>query len=157
MKQTILSFFLMILPFIAWADDNGSCGDGVTYTYVESTHTLTISKTGNGTGEMSNYYDSSYYPWSSFAAEILNIIIEDGVTSIGDYAFLSFSNLISVKISDGMISIGNSAFWGCPCMTSVIIPESVTSIGNSAFSSCSGLMSVNIPRKCNLHWQFCFF
>lgn len=49
-KQLLL--FLMLLPMVAWADDSGSCGDNVTYTYNEATKTLTIS----GTGCIKSYY-----------------------------------------------------------------------------------------------------
>lgn len=83
MKQSLLFLILAILPIIAMADDSGSCGDNVTYNYVESTHTLIIS----GTGEMSSF--SSYYdlPWYNYRTNIQNLIIADGVTSIGQRAF----------------------------------------------------------------------
>ena len=113
MKQTLL-FFLLLLPLVASADDSGPCGDGLTYNYVESTHTLTISKTGEGAGKMNDYY---YYsdtrPWSSYCDEIMKVVIKSGVTSIGNYAFYNCSALTSVDIPKGVTSIGNDAFYGC--------------------------------------------
>ncbi len=75
--------------------------------------------------------------------EIKNFVIPDGVTSIGDGAFLNCSGLTSVTIPNSVTSIGIFAFRGCSGLTSVTIPNSVTSIGNYAFENCSGLKEVN--------------
>ena len=72
------------------------------------------------------------------------LVIPDGVTSIGSYAFSWCTGLTSVTIGSGVTSIGESAFRGCSGLTSITIPDSVTSIGNSVFSGCSGLTSVTI-------------
>mgnify|MGYP003304444941 CR=1 FL=1 len=71
--------------------------------------------------------------------------IPDGVTYIGGYAFYECSSLTSVVIPDGVTSIGYDAFYNCSSLTSITIPDSVTSIGNSAFYYCSSLTSVVIP------------
>ncbi len=144
MKQTLL-FFLLLLPLVASADDSGPCGDGLTYNYVESTHTLTISKTGEGTGKMNDYY-YVVRPWSLYCDEIMKVVIKSGVTSIDNYAFSGCSGLTSVDIPEGVTSIGNDAFYGCSALTSVDIPEGVTSIDYDAFYGCSALTSVDIPE-----------
>ena len=74
-----------------------------------------------------------------------DVVIPEGVTSIGDCAFSGCSSLTSVVIPDGVTSIGNDAFWGCSSLTSVVIPDSVTSIGDSAFESCCSLSGIVIP------------
>ena len=76
---------------------------------------------------------------------IAQVIIEDGVTSIGEYAFSGCSDLTSITIPDSVIDIGRRAFYGCSGLTSITIPNSVTSIGSSAFEDCSGLTSITIP------------
>jgi len=73
------------------------------------------------------------------------VVIPDGVTSIGNYAFSRSEKLTSVIIPDSVTSIGNNAFSLCKKLNSVIIPDSVTSIGNFAFYSCKSLKSVIIP------------
>ena len=78
--------------------------------------------------------------------EITNLVIPEGVTSIGDYAFRGCSGLTSVTIPKSVTSIGGLAFQSCS-LTSIIIPESVTSIGFRAFSDCSCLTSVTIPNS----------
>lgn len=128
---------------MASADDNGTCGENLTWSYVASTKTLTIS----GTGEMTYSYSDSYVPWKSFRSSIKKVIIESGVTSIGHYAFYGCSGLISVTIANSVTFIGISAFENCRGLTSMAIANSVTTIGNSAFRGCSGLTSVTIPNS----------
>ncbi|MBR4259370.1 MAG: leucine-rich repeat protein, partial [Kiritimatiellae bacterium] len=74
-----------------------------------------------------------------------DIIIPDGVVTIGNEAFSGCSGLTSVTIPNSVTSIGSSAFSGCSGLTNVTVPDSVTSIGDGAFSGCSGLTDVTIP------------
>ena len=120
--------------------DSGSCGENVTWT-LTADGTLTIS----GTGAMTDYTYDSRSPWYSCRTYIKRVVMQQGVTSIGDHAFWDCSGLTSVTIPDGVTSIGDSAFSGCTALTSVTIPGSVTSIGGGAFSGCTGLTSVTIP------------
>jgi len=83
MKKQLLVLLLTLLPMLAMADNSGFCGDNVTWTYTESTKTLTIQ----GSGAMENYSRSSRTPWYDFITNIQIIVIEDGVTSIGWSAF----------------------------------------------------------------------
>ncbi len=138
MKKQLLSIILALLPMLAMADDSGSCGDNVTYTFVSSTGTLTIQ----GSGAMKDNSSESSVPWYSYRTNIKTVIIEDGVTSIGDGAFWGCTGLTSVTIPNSVTSIGNCIFWDCLGLTSVTIPNSVTSIGYGAFVGCSGLTSV---------------
>ena len=73
---------------------------------------------------------------------VTDLVIPDGVTSIGSYAFSGCDSLTSVIIPDSVTSIGYGAFEGCSSLTSVTIPDSVTSIGAEAFYGCDGLTSV---------------
>ena len=145
MKVKLLLTFALLLTAVtgAWADDDsGSCGT-VSYSYVESTHTLTIS----GTGAMADYENPSERPWNSYVEEIETVIIEDGVTRIGNYAFNYCTSLTSVTIPASVTSIGDYAFYDCSGLTSVTIPASVTTIGDAAFFNCSGLTAVTIPSS----------
>ena len=104
--------------------------------------TLNIS----GTGAMKDY-DSDDSPATQKKDSVKKVVIEDDVTSIGDYAFWNCSNLTSITIPDSVTIIGNSAFNACSSLTSLTIPNSVTSIGDSAFNACSSLTSLTIPNS----------
>lgn len=173
MKKRILSLALAVLmiasllPVSASADDtetaSGTCGENLTWTFKNGV--LTIS----GTGEMYNYGDwDNYSPWDYMKKQIIDVVIDEGVTQIGSYAFYgcgsieSFSipstvtsisygafkycdSLKSITIPDGVTSIERETFSCCESLNSITIPDGVISIGNSAFSYCSALESINIP------------
>ncbi|MBE6574232.1 MAG: hypothetical protein E7652_07555 [Ruminococcaceae bacterium] len=131
------------------AKNKGTTGD-VEWSYRDNT--LVIS----GEGKMGDYdIDGTKAPWTKYNEEIEEIVVEEGVTSIGDYAFYYYSlgdyafyscdSLTSVTIPDSVTSIGDHAFYSCTSLTSVTIPDSVTSIGDQAFSNCENLTSVAIP------------
>ena len=119
---------------------SGTCGDNLTWTLGDY-GTLTIS----GTGSMYdrniwyNHANSAY-----FSNIVRNVIIEEGVTTIGDYAF-DYTHLTHITIPSSITSIGNSAFSGCESLSGITIPSSVTIIGSYAFSGCDSLTTVTIP------------
>ena len=94
----------------------------------------------SGNGEMAQY---SFMEWS----QIKTVVMEDGVTTIGQSAFRGCSSLTSVTIGASVTTIGQSAFNDCTNLTRVTIPASVTTIGQSAFRGCSSLTSVTIPAS----------
>ena len=79
----------------------------------------------------------------SWCRSLTSVTIPNGVTNIGDMAFYK-SSLTSVRIPDSVTSIGDSTFYECSSLTSVTIPDSVTNIGKMAFYG-SGLTSVTVP------------
>lgn len=103
----------------------------------------------SGSGDMQDYYEDWYgnnrAPWYDLRDSIETIVIEDGITSIGMYAFSGCYNLKSVTFPDSMTSIGNYAFQNCNNLTSIEIPDGVTNIGLQAFQSCWNLASIAIP------------
>jgi len=106
-------------------------------------YTLTIS----GSGKMKSYSDSSVAPWYTKRTKILSVVVEDGVTSIGDLAFLNCGRLTSVTIPGGVASIGYEAFFGCSNLANVTIPRSVTFIGRDAFYNCWDLTDITFAHR----------
>jgi hypothetical protein len=76
--------------------------------------------------------------------KITDLIVPNGVKSIGDYVFYGCNGLTSITIPNSVTYIGVNAFWGCTGLTSIMIPQNVTSIGNFAFSGCSNLTNVTV-------------
>ena len=143
MKQIYILLIALLMGLSANAEESGTCGPNLRW-HLTDNGVLTIS----GKGEM-NDYSANYFenraPWRGY--DIKRIIIGDGVTTIGVYAFAGCSSLTSVTIPNSVTTIGEEAFEGCRALTSVTIPNSVTKIGDSAFEDCSALTSVTIPNS----------
>lgn len=125
---------LTSIPITVSAATSGLTGD---CTWLLNGTVLTIS----GSGEMDSYHSASKLPWGK---EITELIIEHGVTNIGDFAFAFCTDLTSVTIPDSVTCIGQESFVGCTFLTSIKIPDSVSSINYRTFYSCTNLSSVDI-------------
>ena len=119
---------------------SGTTGS-LTWKYDTGTKTLTIS----GKGEMPNYTGEHRAPWQDYNREMQMLVVEEGVTGIGDHAFRGAGNLISVTLSKIVTRIGDNAFAGCWSLPMVTIPAGVTKIGDYAFASCSNLALAPLP------------
>ena len=116
----------------------GSCGASA-YWRLTGDGTLTIY----GEGAMDDYAAATDQPWNSYAASIISVKIEDGITNIGDRAFATyFGSIRRVEIADSVVILGRSAFYECTSITSVTIPPNVRAIGITAFYNCTALESV---------------
>ena len=136
--------------FTAGAISSADCGKNLTWKLDSSTGTLTIS----GTGSM--YYWSigqslvyqSTPPWYDNRGSIKKIVIGDGVTGIGSYAFYGCSKVESVEIPGSVKKIANKAFAYCNALTSLTVPgDGLEEIGEYAFENCNGLVSVSLPES----------
>ena len=147
---TLLLIFILITcilanPQKAFAADvvvSGNCGaNGSNLTWaIDRDRVLTI----NGTGEMADYQNIVSPPWIAYENMFSTVVIGDGVTSIGDYAFYTIE-VTSVTIGSGVKTIGTSAFQSTD-LTSVSIPDSVTTIDMNAFYECDQLRSVSMGK-----------
>lgn len=146
---TRVAMTLVVLLFsslYAWADLSGRCGTNLWFNFHSSSNTLDIYIGTEGTTEyMTNYNQADQVPWKSVRGQIEKVIIGEGVTGIGNYAFYGCSALRIVEIASTLTNIGNSAFQNCTSLESIDIPDNVTRIGNSAFSGCEQLSSISLP------------
>lgn len=135
--------------------ETGQCGENVYWTYDGESDTLTIS----GTGPMYDYeykefrdgpidQDGCTSPFF-FTGEVNSIVIEEGVTTVGAYAFWFWYDikLESITLPDSIVSINKYAFYGCENVTDFVIPDGVTYIGSLAFAYCRGMDFINIPAS----------
>ena len=143
------------------AATSGYCGDpsdndGENVTWAVSGTTITIS----GSGAMNNF-DSPYMgygtpaPWlAAYADDITSIVIQEGVTTVGDYAFEDCHLVESISIPASVTSIGKMAFYSCgytddwtttDLTVTIASGSNLETIGNSAFEYCP-MASFSIPN-----------
>ena len=141
----VICMLATMLPMSVFAESSeiacGTCGDNLTWVLTED-GTLTIS----GEGDMDDYLVGSTTPfasWYDYREYITVVIVEDGVTSIGDYAFnYYYSNISNVTLSNTVTNIGDQAFCYCRGLMSINIPDSVTEIEWYALYGCSSLETI---------------
>lgn len=143
-----------MLPMTSFAEEandiaSGSCGTDVIWTLTDD-GTLTIS----GSGAMQAYKMGEWQPstnvetpWYGSRENITRVVIEDGVTSVGDYAFCGCVNVNEVVLPERMSQLGHFSFNGCSQLTSIKIPDGITYIPTALFEDCSNLREVIIPES----------
>ena len=182
-KYLLFSLVIVIILFIghvvvsyAETDDgiaaSGICGDDLTWELDEE-GVLTIS----GTGEMDDWifdeeHGSHFAPWYSYHRSITRVIVNDGVTGIGNEAFIdceieeavlpesicrigsgAFENcysLTTINIPCSIICIPERTFANCYALQDIIIPEGVECIGYYAFGRCESLQTITFPVTCTI-------
>ena len=104
-----------------------------------------------GTGEMDDYNVGSYYdesthsPLKKYCESITQLVIEDGITTIGNGVFWECINLKSVELPEGIEKIGDDAFYKCSGLEEIYLPDDLKSIGESAFYNCVALKEIIMP------------
>ena len=126
--------------------------------YIGTKVDLTVPSSFNIDGKeckINSIFNSAFFENKN----IKNVNIQQGITSIGSFAFDGCSSLTSISIPEGMTRIGDFAFHDCKSLTEVTIPKGVTSIGDQAFTGCSSIASITIPESVvsigNLTFQNC--
>ena len=112
----------------------------VTYTYENGTLTF------RGTGAIEKQTDGEENPWRSYKDTATNLVIEVGITEIGDSAFYGFTKLQKISLPKGLKLLGDNCFEKCSSLTSVDIPRRVTTWRDYCFKDCTSLTSVSIGR-----------
>ena len=117
---------------------SGVCGESLTWELTDGV--LTIS----GTGAM---YDYAYMeaPWCPWLEEIRQIVIQDGVTRIGENAFREAMNVTAVSLSDSITEIGSWVFMNMEKLAAVTLPRNLTYLGQEAFMNCIALQEIELP------------
>ena len=142
----------------------GTCGENLTWSLDRETGVLTIS----GTGTMADYNDSdNLSPWHNAGVTVTELVVEEGVASIGSYAFVGMglqivnlpgsvesigdnafaacTGLSKVTMNEGTRTVGEYAFADCEVLAKVIVPGSMESIADTAFSDCPSYLTVEYP------------
>lgn len=150
MKKILLTLFaILMMAFSAKADwYEGECGENVYWRVDTTARKLIIS----GTGAMKDYKACSGInvngsPWKKHKEYLDTIVVEDGVTRIGNYAFDLCRYTKGIIIGNTVTSIGDCAFLNCENITEINIPHNVTELQDRVFEDCNKLKSVTIPNS----------
>jgi len=135
--MSIVASFITALPITVSAETSGTCGDNLTWNITNKILTI------NGTGDMYDYSPDTQ-PWDNIRYE--KLVVNEGVTKIGNYAFYS-NNCTSVHLPNTLIIIGAHSFHYSYNLKAITIPDSVTQIDEKAFLQCYSLSSVAIGKK----------
>ena len=133
----------------------GVCGEHVSWTLDSEAKVLTIS----GTGEMyhdGHFSDALHWQGQNLTTTIQSVVIEQGVTSVGYWAFANCTNLKTISLPDGITVIEANAFYNSG-LTSIVLPNSVTEVQESAFSNCKQLASCDLGRGIKHIGKNCFW
>ena len=120
-------------------EESGKCGDNLTWELTQDGE-LIIS----GTGEMYDYEENA--PWFDYQYNVKKIIINEGVTALGETAFSYCYNAKEISIPDSVYDIRDEAFWCCGGIESVSISKNVKNIGTYAFGYCRSLKSIIVDK-----------
>ncbi|MBQ4137151.1 MAG: leucine-rich repeat domain-containing protein [Clostridia bacterium] len=145
----IAIFALTAISLNAAEIASGTCGVDLSWT-LNDAGTLIIS----GTGAMDNDWPSNYdlVPWKQHRSRIVNVIVEDGVTTIGDGAFSNCLNLKSITLPEGITYLGSHSLQYCSQLTDIQLPKSLVYIGKMALYHTS-LSEIVVPDNASLEMQ----
>ena len=162
MKKRIITIILVFsmlctaLPMIASAAtvDSGTCGENLTW-MLDANGVLTVSGTGEmydysafgGIGGIKSGAPTETAPWMTHMSAIEKVVIEEGVTSVGNKAFAMCDGLTAVTLPDSLKRIGREAFYGCWLLQDIDLPEGLTTIDIGAFYSCDLLTAIRLPES----------
>lgn len=134
----------------------GTCGEDAFWTLENGT--MTISGYGPTTNfeHPGNMYSTVFPEWDEYKDEIKKVIVEEGITSLGDFAFYKCFNLETAILPAGLTRIGNWTFYDCISLKSVDLPLSLEQLGDNqnnysymgyCFYNCQSLESITIPSN----------
>ena len=122
-------------------EPDGQCGDYAYYS-IFNKKTLYIF----GEGDMWDFEKNVYGFWYGYFS-INNLIIDEGITAIGDYAFSNCYSLPSVTIPDSVTNIGEYSFSECWRLENIKMKFGITKISEGAFEGCDKLEKITIPNS----------
>ena len=157
MKKRLIKLILatamaiLLLPAIIYAQTSGICGDDLTWV-LDDYGVLTI----RGTGKMQNW-GADMAPWYENRSFVKEVVLNEGVETVGEWAFYLCDNLTKVTLPDSIKRIGVKAFLGCTNLSDITIPDGVTFIGDQAFQGCHEVANIIIPDSVTRIGRYAFF
>lgn len=165
-KHRLVVAIIMILTvfyanssvYAATFAEKGRMGENVIWS-LDDDEVLTIY----GQGSTFNYKDPwTDHLWSAVDTEKgqlypKKLIVEDGVTRIGDLAFAELNELISAQIANSVTELGEAVFWDCDRLSMVELSNNITAIPDATFIHCASLTTVTIPNSVTKIGEYAFY
>lgn len=127
-------FIICVFAFDSvYAETGGVCGSATDWK-LDDSGTLTIY----GNGETFDFSKGNA-PWYKQRNEITNVVIEEGVTVLGDHSIEGFTNLTSITVPDSLYGLGFYAIESCPKLTELTIPGDIRQWGTPMIYDCEKL------------------
>lgn len=162
---TVLTVLVLLFVPIS-AAEAGVCGDNATWTYDADSGTLTVTGTGAMWDMAADFFDpierirqmayektlarqpeeAHTVPWGEVRGDIRSVVIGEGITTVGNYAFQGCGRLTAVTLPSTLLSIGDGAFLHSYEIYEIDLPDALQSIGDFALYSAN-LSAVHIPRE----------
>ena len=136
----VLLAILLLLPCVPVVHaESGTCGENLQWEFSGGTLTVT------GTGAMADYSGEAPAPWYSLREKIVKLILPEGLTRVGSYAFAQCTQLEAVRLPDTVIEVGESSFFACERLQFLTLSSNLQRIEESGFERCLRLQSVALP------------
>lgn len=146
-KAVLIVMAIFCLSTAAFAEDEvagADFNDGRMHWSISADGVLTIT----GDGDMPDYTNSTGSPWYNYSDCILRIVVEDGITKIGNSSFCHLDKMVSISLPNSVTSLGDNCFYDCRSLESISIPEGVTDLSSdNIFDQCSALSEVHLPAS----------
>ena len=144
LKAVLVVMAALCLATAAFAEDEvagADFNDGAMHWSISAGGVLTIS----GEGDTPDYSYGAYAPWYAYRSQITSVVVENGVTGLGDYAFNELKNAVSIELPKTLNSLGENCFVNCMSLKTIDLPDGITYIPYGLFQNCSSLESITIP------------
>ena len=147
MRKIYMLTMSLFICMGALAGNNGSIGENLKWAFTDD-GTLTIS----GTGEMEHADGNSGYAWGTDnntldRSLIKKVVVEEGVTSLGEYIFWDCLSLTEVNLPNSLTTLRKECFKHCTALKSITLPDNISMIDESAFEECNALETVIFPKS----------
>lgn len=119
----------------------GVCGGNVTWELDMETGKMVIS----GCGPMQNYEPTIFAPWADYREAIKNLVVEEGVTTLGEHTFFKCVNLQTVSLPSTVGTLGFHSLSHCSSLKEIELPEGVRVLESRAFDACTSLEKIKFP------------
>lgn len=130
---------------------SGDTDDGLSWIWSRETGELIVT----GEGAM-NGYTSTTMPWYEVLPYTTSIIIGEGITSIGKFAFYKAVNVTDIALPSTLTEINDRAFEYCDLLEKIVVPDSVISIGFRSFANLESLKFVSVPASAK-YYSYSFY